>query len=336
MPVLYPQAANLVGFVEQALSRADQPNQHRSWTRRGTNTTPTGNEGRPSTTRHRSRCMPYPELGVDGRLGAYECVGPGWQLSVLLTHVPLGAKTKDFLDALSLAYRRLFLLATTIIIGNLSPAPTDDNRTSPPTATSIALRDAMHQLGPANLTAGLTGTPSHYPHQAGTHPSGIHTCYGDPTTVRVREATYRDLPPPGTGQPPLYIDLIIPNLPPAAATLPANSLPTTLRFPAEDDHGAWHRCNRALHAILCRPDAPTLTSAMRRAAQACSMERDTSHTGAPPDLRLQQPVHDIWTTKEELATLLRPCTPEAQERDAQLRAFLTNRRHQLQECTPTA
>ena len=61
------------------------------------------------------------------------------------------------------------------------------------------------------------------------------------------------------------------------------------------------------------------------------MERDTSHAGAPPDLTLQQLVHDIWTTKEELATLLRPSTPEARARDAHLRALLTSRRLQLQE-----
>ena len=48
----------------------------------------------------------HPNLGVDGRVGAYECVGPRWQLNVLLTQVPFGEETKDFLDALSLAYRR--------------------------------------------------------------------------------------------------------------------------------------------------------------------------------------------------------------------------------------
>ena len=61
------------------------------------------------------------------------------------------------------------------------------------------------------------------------------------------------------------------------------------------------------------------------------MERNTSHTGTPPDLTLLQLVHDIWTTKEELATLLRPSTPEARDRDTHLRALLTTRRHQLQE-----
>ena len=149
--------------------------------------------------------------------------------------------------------------------------------------------------------------------------------------MRLHEAAYGDLSPTGTGHRPLYIDLIIPSLPPPAATLPDDTLPPRLQFPAEDDHGAWHRYNRALHAILRRPGAPTLTTAMRRAAQACGMERDTNHTGAPPDLTLQQRVHDIWTTKGELATLLRPSTPEAPDRDAHLRALLTTRRHQLQE-----
>ena len=61
------------------------------------------------------------------------------------------------------------------------------------------------------------------------------------------------------------------------------------------------------------------------------MERDTSHTGAPLDLTLQQLIHDIWTSKEELATLLRPSTSEARDQDTHLRARLTTCRHQLQE-----
>ena len=65
--------------------------------------------------------------------------------------------------------------------------------------------------------------------------------------------------------------------------------------------------------------------------RACIMERDTSHAGPPPDITLQQIVHDIWTTKEGLATLLRPSTQEARDWDAHLLALLTTRRHQLQE-----
>ena len=252
MPGPHPQGADLLGFLEQALRRADQPepapildpegNQyHAHWQR-----------GVPLYHKMSVTVHAHPDLGVDGRLTAYECVGPGWQPNVLLTHDPFGEETKDFLNALSLAYRRLSLLAPTIIIGDLNAAPSDDDRTGPPTATNIAVRDAMHQLGLTNLTAGLAGTPFHYSHQAGTHPSRIDTCYGDPTTVRVHEATYGDLPPAGTGHRPLYIDLVIPNLPPPAATLPDDTLPPTLQCPAENDHGAWHRYNRALHAILRR------------------------------------------------------------------------------------
>ena len=331
MPGPHPQGADLLGFLEQALRRADQPEPAPILDPEGNKYHAHWERGVPLYHKTSVTVHAHPDLGVDGRLGAYECVGPGWQLNVLLTHVPFGEETKDFLDTLSLAYRRLSLLAPTIIIGDLNAAPTYDDRTGPPTATDTAVRDAMHQLGLTNVTAGLTGTPSHYPHQAGTQPSRIDTCYGDPTTVRVHEAAYGDLPPTGTGHRPLYIDLIIPNLPPPAATLPDDTLPPTLQFPAEDDHGAWHRYNRALHAILRRPGAPTLTTAMRRAAQACGMERDTNHTGAPPDLTLQQLVHDIWTTKGELAILLRPSRPEARDRDAHLCALLTTRRHQLQE-----
>ena len=142
--------------------------------------------------------------------------------------------------------------------------------------------------------------------------------------MRVHEATYGDLPPAGTGRRPLYIDLIIP-------TMPYEGLLPALRFPPGDDHGAWHKYDRDLDAILCRPDAPTVNTAMRGAAQACSKERDTNRTGTPPDCTLRQLVHDIWTTKQELATLQHPSTSEARDRVAHLRAFLTSRRHQLKE-----
>ena len=161
MPGPHPQGADLLGFLEQALRRADQPEPAPILDPEGNKYHTHWQRGVPlyhiaSVTVHA-----HPDLRVDGRLGAYECVGPGWQLNVLLTHVPFGEETKDFSDTLSLAYRRLSLLAPTIIIGDLNAAPTDDDRTSPPTATDIAVWAAMHQLGLTNLTAGLTGTPSH-------------------------------------------------------------------------------------------------------------------------------------------------------------------------------
>ena len=179
MPGPHPQGADLLGFLEQALCRADQPEPAPILDPEGNKYHAHWQRGVPLYNKTSVTVHAHPDLGVDGRLGAYECVGPGWQLNVLLTHVPFGEETKDFLDTLSLAYRRLSLLAPTIIIGDLNAAPTDDDRTGPPTATDIAVRDAMHQLGLTDLTAGLTGTPCHYPHRAGTHPSRTDTCYGD-------------------------------------------------------------------------------------------------------------------------------------------------------------
>ena len=138
MPGPHPRGADLLGFLEQALRRADQPepapildpegNQyHAHWQR-----------GVPLYHKRSVTVHAHPDIKVDGRLGAYECVGPGWQLNVLLTHVLFGEETKVFLDALSSAYRRLSLLAPTIIIGDLNAAPTDDDRTGPPTATNKA------------------------------------------------------------------------------------------------------------------------------------------------------------------------------------------------------
>ena len=98
----------------------------------------------------------------------------------MLTHVRVREEAKDCLDAPGLAYRRLPLLAPTIIIGNLNAAPIGNDRTCPSTATDVAVRDAMQQLGLIDLTAGLTGTPSHYSHQAGINPSRIDKCCRGP------------------------------------------------------------------------------------------------------------------------------------------------------------
>ena len=194
MPGPHLESADLLGFLEQALRRADQPEPAPILDSEGNQYHAHWQRGVPLYHKTSVTVHAPPDLGVDGRLGAYKCVWPGRQLNVLLTHVPFGEETKDFLNALSLAYRRLSHLAPAIIIGDLNTAPTDNDRTDPPTATNIAVREAMHQLGLSDLTAGLAGTPSHYPHQAGTHPTRIDTCYGDPTTVRFHEATYGDLP----------------------------------------------------------------------------------------------------------------------------------------------
>ena len=57
-----PKAQTSWGSWSKPSAERTNPNQHRSWTRRGTNITPTGNGGCPSTTRRRSWCMPTPTL----------------------------------------------------------------------------------------------------------------------------------------------------------------------------------------------------------------------------------------------------------------------------------
>ena len=199
----HPQRADLPDVLKQAYRRPLQPKPapdlhpeenkyHTHWQR-----------GVPLYHKTSITVHAAPDLGVDGRLGAYECEGSGWQLNVLLTHVPFGEETKDFLEALSLAYRHLSFLAPTIIIRNLQAAPSNEDRTCRPTAADIAVRDALHELGLTALRPGLISTPSHYPHQAGTHPSRIDTCYGDSTRVRAHEAAYGDLLPAGKAHRPL-------------------------------------------------------------------------------------------------------------------------------------
>ena len=55
-----PEAQTSWGSWSKPSAERTNPNQHGSWTRRGTNITPTGNGECPSTTRCRSRCMPTP------------------------------------------------------------------------------------------------------------------------------------------------------------------------------------------------------------------------------------------------------------------------------------
>ena len=133
---------------------------------------------------------------------------PGWQLTILLMYVSFGEESNDFQDALSLGRRdpRLSLLVPTIIVRDLNVAPTDDDRKGPPTATNIAVRGAMHQLGFTDLTTGADGTPSYYPPQR-RHPQvrHQHVLQGHEHFGR-RRGNIRSLRDAGTGQQPLYID----------------------------------------------------------------------------------------------------------------------------------
>ena len=70
----------------------------------------------------------FHHLSVPGRLGVYEVVGDGWQLNVINAHVPFGDATEPFLRDLAEAYRQMAMLARTVIIGDMNPAPSPADR----------------------------------------------------------------------------------------------------------------------------------------------------------------------------------------------------------------
>ena len=72
-------------------------------------------------------------LGVEGRLVAYQLVGPMWQLNVINVHVPFGDATETFLEHVMEAYRELAMMGPTVIIGHFNAAPSADDRRGQPT-----------------------------------------------------------------------------------------------------------------------------------------------------------------------------------------------------------
>ena len=94
MPGPHTQGADLLRFLEQALCRADQPESARILDPEGNKYHAHWPRGVPLYHKTSVTVHAQPNLGVDGRLGAYECVGPGWQLNVLLRHVPFEEKNK--------------------------------------------------------------------------------------------------------------------------------------------------------------------------------------------------------------------------------------------------
>ena len=61
-------------------------------------------------------------LGVEGRLEAYELVGPKWQLNVINVHVPFGDASEAFLEHVMEAYQQLDMMGPTVIIGDFNAA----------------------------------------------------------------------------------------------------------------------------------------------------------------------------------------------------------------------
>ena len=155
-------------------------------------------------------------LGVEGRLAAYELVGPTWQLNVINLHIPFGDATETFLKHLMDAYRQLAMMGPTVIIGDINAARSADDRGGRQTPEVAALQLAMQHLGLQDLTASLRGQPSQRPQQPCCADSRIDLCYADSAHVEVARTQYHDLPSKDTGHRPLEIQIKVLQVPPAS------------------------------------------------------------------------------------------------------------------------
>ena len=96
MPRPHAQGSVLLGFLEQALGRADQRKPAPILDQKGNKYLAHWQRGVPLYHKTSVTVHAHPNLGVDGCLRAYECVGPRWQLNVLLTHVPFDSGPASF------------------------------------------------------------------------------------------------------------------------------------------------------------------------------------------------------------------------------------------------
>ena len=144
---------------------------------------------------HRA-CPPRPRSGRPPR-----CVRMrgAWMVATSATHArPIRGAPKSFLHALSVTYRRLPLLAPTIIIGDLNAARTNDVRTGHPLPPTLP--SGMPCTNWASPTS-QQDSPAHPPTTStrpAPNPPRMDTCCRDPSTVRVHVATYGYLPRAGT------------------------------------------------------------------------------------------------------------------------------------------
>ena len=271
-------------------------------------------------------------LGVDGRLAAYELVGPTWQLDVINVHVPFGDAMETFLEHLMEAYRRLAMMGPTVIIGDFNAAPSADDRGGRQTPEDAAVQLAMQHLGQQDFTASLRGQPSHRPPKPCAGHSRIDLCYADSAQVEVTRAQYPDLPPKMTGHRPLEIQIKVLQVPPASRGGMDHELQPTIKPPGEHNTHKWVAYYRTVHRILGQQDKTDLNLAMRQAATACGLSGQHStqdEATAHQDLRSLVPT--IWHDKRALHTAVHLHDLKAQHDAQEIAARLDTTRRQLRE-----
>ena len=261
--------------------------------------------------------MIHHHLGVDGRLAAYELVGPTWQLNVMDVHVPFGDATETFLEQLMEAYRQLPIMGPTVIIGVCNAAPSMDDCAGRHTPEDTAVQMAMRHMRLQDLTASLRGQPSHRPTQPGSADSRIDLCYADPAHLEVMGAQYHDLPSKISGHRPLEVQIKVLQVPPATTEDMDQDEQPPIRPPDEHDTHGWMVYYRGEQRILGQQDDTDLILAMRQAATACGLQGEHRYTqdNASPHQDLRSMVTAIWHDKRALHTydFSRLSLPEIQE-----------------------
>ena len=334
VPVMARCDPDAMVWQEQALkTQAAHPSPTPILTRTGYQYRTTWVQGVPISHKSEVQVHVHHHLGVEGRLAAYELVGPTWQLNVINLHVPFGDATETFLEHLMEAYRQLAMRGPTVIIGDFNAAPSADDRGGRQTPEDTAMRMAMQNMGLKDLTASLRGQPLHRTPQPGSADFRIDLCYADSAHVEVARARYHDLPSKVTGHWPLEVQIKVLQVPPASTEDMDHEEQPHFRPPDEHDTHRWMAYYRTVQRILGQQDETDLNLAMRQAARACGLhgKHRCAQDDATPHQDLRSLVTAIWRDKRALHTAVHSHDPQAQHDAQDIAARLNTTRRQLRE-----
>ena len=334
VPVMARCDPDAMVWQERALkTQAAHPSLTPILTRTGHQYRTTWVKGVPISHKSEVQVHVHHHLGVEGRLAAYELVGPTWQLNVINVHVPFGDATEIFLEHLMEAYRQLAMMGPTVIIGDFNAAPSADDRGGRQTPEDTAVPMAMQHMGLQDLTASLRGQPSHRPPQPGSADSRIDLCYADSAHVEVARAQCHDLPSKVTGHGPREVQIKVLQVPPASTKDMDHDEQPPIRPPDERDTHRWMAYYCTVQRILGRQDETDLNLAMRQAATARGLHggHRCTQDDATPHQDLRSLVSAVWRDKRALQTAVHSHDPHAQHDAQDIASRLDTTRRQLRE-----
>ena len=333
VPIMAKCDPDAMVWQEQALkTQAVCPNLTPVLTRTGHQYRTTWVKGVPISHKGEVQVHAHHHLGVEGRLAAYELVGPTWQLNVINVNALFGDATETFLGHLMEAYRQLAMMGRTVIIGDGNAVPSAVDRGGRQTPDDASVQVAMQHLGLQDLTASLRGQPSHRPQHPCAADCRIDFCYGDSAHVEMTRAQYHDLPSKITGHRPLEIPIKVLQVPPASRDGMDHEEQPPIKPPGEHDTHKWVAYYRTVQRILGQQDKTDLNLAMRQAATACGLNgQHRTQDDTTPHQDLRSLVTTIWHDKRALHTAVHSHDLQAQHDTREIAARLDTTRRQLTE-----